>query len=217
MGLGEFEALTFSRQSAHRWRLGCHPDSSAAFTSQEDTWYSCLLEAKLTPGPLCGWKDYVIWKSDDFIGNRTRDLPAFSIAPQPSYQRISVFSFHGIIGSGRFCYAPVTIDQNTTLQMMLYSASDFLAPLSSDSYLVKVDISIQLSFSLQYLHFCSLPLTPQLSRAYINSIGDSTLRQSGSIGSPTLVPLLPAAFCLFCSPASCCWHLSAITRTGPQN
>jgi hypothetical protein len=24
---------------------------------QEDTWYSFLLEAESTPGPLCGWKD----------------------------------------------------------------------------------------------------------------------------------------------------------------
>jgi hypothetical protein len=27
------------------------------FTPQEDSWYSFLLEAELTPGPYCGWKD----------------------------------------------------------------------------------------------------------------------------------------------------------------
>jgi hypothetical protein len=26
---------------------------------QEDAWYSFLLEAESTPGPQCGWKDYV--------------------------------------------------------------------------------------------------------------------------------------------------------------
>jgi hypothetical protein len=32
-------------------------------TPQEDTWYSFLLKAESTPGPYCGWKDYVNWKS----------------------------------------------------------------------------------------------------------------------------------------------------------
>jgi hypothetical protein len=27
------------------------------FTSQEDSWYSFLLEAESTSGPQCGWKD----------------------------------------------------------------------------------------------------------------------------------------------------------------
>jgi hypothetical protein len=27
------------------------------FTPQEDSWYSFLLEAELTPGPQCDWKD----------------------------------------------------------------------------------------------------------------------------------------------------------------
>jgi hypothetical protein len=29
------------------------------FTPQEDSWYSFLLGAESTPGPKCGWKDYV--------------------------------------------------------------------------------------------------------------------------------------------------------------
>jgi hypothetical protein len=29
------------------------------FTPQEDFWYSFLLEAKSTPGPQCGWKEYI--------------------------------------------------------------------------------------------------------------------------------------------------------------
>jgi hypothetical protein len=31
----------------------------AALYPQEDSWYSFLLEAESTPGPYCGWKDYV--------------------------------------------------------------------------------------------------------------------------------------------------------------
>jgi hypothetical protein len=27
------------------------------FTPQEDSWYSFLLEAEMTPGPWCSWKD----------------------------------------------------------------------------------------------------------------------------------------------------------------
>ena len=46
------------------------------------SWYSFLVEAKSTPGPQCGWKDYVNKNSNDTIGNRTRDLPACSAMPQ---------------------------------------------------------------------------------------------------------------------------------------
>jgi hypothetical protein len=42
------EALTFFRQSAHRWRCGCQP---CALSAQEDSWYIFLLEADSTPGP----------------------------------------------------------------------------------------------------------------------------------------------------------------------
>jgi hypothetical protein len=54
------------------------------FTPREDSWYSFLLEAELTPGPYCGWKDRSIEKSNDLIGNRTSDLLACSIVPQPT-------------------------------------------------------------------------------------------------------------------------------------
>jgi hypothetical protein len=33
------------------------PTRRPPFTPQEDSWYSFLLEAELTPGPHCGWKD----------------------------------------------------------------------------------------------------------------------------------------------------------------
>jgi hypothetical protein len=29
------------------------------FTPKEDSWYSFLLEAESSPGPYCGWKDYL--------------------------------------------------------------------------------------------------------------------------------------------------------------
>jgi hypothetical protein len=57
IGLWDVEASTFSKQSAHRLRWGCPPYASAALYPQEGSWYSFLLEAELTPGPQCAWKD----------------------------------------------------------------------------------------------------------------------------------------------------------------
>jgi hypothetical protein len=57
MRLWDVEAPTFSRQSAHRWRWGCHPHVLAAFYPQKDSLYLILLEVELTPGPYCSWKD----------------------------------------------------------------------------------------------------------------------------------------------------------------
>jgi hypothetical protein len=48
------------------------------------SWYSFLLEAESTPGPLCSRKDYVMKNSSDTIGNRTRNFPACSAVPQPT-------------------------------------------------------------------------------------------------------------------------------------
>jgi hypothetical protein len=44
-------APTFSRQSAHRWQWGCQPYAQNTLYLQEDSWYSFLLEAELTPRP----------------------------------------------------------------------------------------------------------------------------------------------------------------------
>jgi hypothetical protein len=44
------------------------------------SWYSFVLENKSTPGPYCGRKDYI----NNIIGNRTRHLPTFNAAPQPT-------------------------------------------------------------------------------------------------------------------------------------
>jgi hypothetical protein len=53
------------------------------FTSQEDSWYSFLLEAESTPGHSAAGRIRSIEKSNLF-GNRTRDLQAYSIVPQPT-------------------------------------------------------------------------------------------------------------------------------------
>jgi hypothetical protein len=42
-GLWDMEAPTFSRQSAHRWRWVCQPNTPTALYPQEDSWYSFLL------------------------------------------------------------------------------------------------------------------------------------------------------------------------------
>jgi len=48
----------FKTISIWRW-YGCQPYKPAAFTSRKYSWYSFLFEAKSTPGPWCGRKDYV--------------------------------------------------------------------------------------------------------------------------------------------------------------
>jgi hypothetical protein len=51
IGFWDVEDLTFSRQSASRWRWGWRPYSLDALYPKEDSWYSFLLEAEWTPGP----------------------------------------------------------------------------------------------------------------------------------------------------------------------
>jgi hypothetical protein len=59
------------------------------FTPQEDSWYSFLLEVESTLGPYWGWKNYVNWKeSNDPIGNRIRNLPAFNIVPRQTVLKV---------------------------------------------------------------------------------------------------------------------------------
>jgi hypothetical protein len=82
IGLWDVEVPTFSRQSAQRWQLGCQSYAPAALYPQEDSWYSFLLEAESTPGHCEVGRVRSIKKSNDFIGNRTRYLPACSIVPQ---------------------------------------------------------------------------------------------------------------------------------------
>jgi hypothetical protein len=53
-------------------------------TPQEDSWYSFLLEAESTPGPVRQEGLGQLKKSNDLIRISTRDLPACSIVPQPT-------------------------------------------------------------------------------------------------------------------------------------
>jgi hypothetical protein len=50
IGLWDIKAPTFSRQSAHRWRWGCQPHSSATLYPQEESWYwgSTIIKYRLT-------------------------------------------------------------------------------------------------------------------------------------------------------------------------
>jgi hypothetical protein len=84
IGLWEVEAPTLSRQLAHRRRWGCQIYALAALYPQDDSWYSFLLQAKSTPGRgrLEGLRQ--LKKSNDLTGNGTHDLPACSIAYQPT-------------------------------------------------------------------------------------------------------------------------------------
>ena len=43
--------------------VGCQPHSPAAFTPSKYSWYSFLLEAESTPGPLCDRKDFMSLKN----------------------------------------------------------------------------------------------------------------------------------------------------------
>jgi hypothetical protein len=59
IGLREVKVPTLLRQTANRWRQGCQPYAPAALYPQvslipyfKDSWYSFLLEAESTPGPL---------------------------------------------------------------------------------------------------------------------------------------------------------------------
>jgi hypothetical protein len=54
-------------------------------TPQEDSLYSFMLEAESTRGPIVQVEGLdQLKKLNDLIGNRTRDLPACSIVPQPT-------------------------------------------------------------------------------------------------------------------------------------
>jgi hypothetical protein len=49
------------------------------FNPQEDSWYSFVLEVE----SISGSRNRSLEKSNDLIGNRTRDFPAYRVVPQP--------------------------------------------------------------------------------------------------------------------------------------
>jgi hypothetical protein len=54
------------------------------FYPRKHSWYSFLLEAESTQGHSVAGKIMSMKKSNDTIGNRTRNLPACSAVPQPT-------------------------------------------------------------------------------------------------------------------------------------
>jgi hypothetical protein len=77
--LGSQIFMTFGKW--RRW--GRQPHAPAAFNPRKCPWYSFSPEAESTPGPWNGRKEYVTEKSNDITGNRSRDRPTSSVAPQP--------------------------------------------------------------------------------------------------------------------------------------
>jgi hypothetical protein len=57
-GFQQVKVPRFHDNGTGRW-YGSQSYAPAAFTPRKSSWYSFLLEAELTPGPKCDWKEYV--------------------------------------------------------------------------------------------------------------------------------------------------------------
>jgi hypothetical protein len=83
IGLWDVKDPTLSRQSAHRWRLGCQPYASAALYPPERLVIS--VGSSVNPRVIVRLKGLGKLKTSvTAIGTQTRDLPVCSIAPQSS-------------------------------------------------------------------------------------------------------------------------------------
>lgn len=60
------------------------PIHQLPLTPRRQLWHSFLLEAKLTPGPYCDWKDYVNEKSQQFHQELNPQPPACNAVSQPT-------------------------------------------------------------------------------------------------------------------------------------
>jgi hypothetical protein len=68
------------------------------FTPPEDSWYSFLLEAASTPGPIVRLEELVrsIGKFNDLFASRTRDLPAAGVRDVTSEKVIQYSSYSSL-------------------------------------------------------------------------------------------------------------------------
>jgi hypothetical protein len=84
MGLWDVEAPIFSRHSARRWRWGCQSYAPAALYPRKIPGNNFWYRLSWPRGHSAAGRIRSIEKSNELIGNRTRDLPACSIVPQPT-------------------------------------------------------------------------------------------------------------------------------------
>jgi hypothetical protein len=92
MGLGKVEDPTFSRQSAHRWRWGCQP-----YTSAERFSVPIYVGGRVKSRDIV-WVEGLgkLEKFNELIGTWTSDLQACIIASQPTIPPLAPHEFNGL-------------------------------------------------------------------------------------------------------------------------